>query len=105
MGAYDAARARAEYDPQFLGVRIHVSPRRGQILSFTERPVTHAAPDGEMLPDAEPLRLEEDAARAVYEALAEYFGGSGHDTVALRRDYDAERKRVDRFIDHLTGKP
>ena len=44
------------------------------------------------------LPLREDQARALYEALAEYFGHSGHDTRALRRDYDAERDRVDRLI-------
>jgi hypothetical protein len=44
------------------------------------------------------LHLPEDVARAIYEALADHFGHSGHDTRALRRDYEAERKRVDLFI-------
>jgi hypothetical protein len=51
------------------------------------------------------LRIDEDAARAMYEALAGYFGGAGHDTRALRKDYDAERARVDLMIGHLTTKP
>lgn len=44
------------------------------------------------------LRLPEDDARALYEALAEHFGHAGHDIRALRKDYDAERARVDRLI-------
>ena len=56
--------------------------------------------------EAEPedawLPLPTDAARALYEALADHFGHSGHDTRALRRDYDAERGRVDKLIAHLT---
>lgn len=44
------------------------------------------------------LTMPEDMARAMYEALADYFGHSGNDTRALRRDYDSERKRVDDLI-------
>lgn len=49
------------------------------------------------------MHIHEDDARALYEALADHFGHSGHDTRALRKDYDAERGRVDRLINHLTG--
>src|ERR1041384_2185262 len=49
------------------------------------------------------LSIPEDAARALYDALAAHFDGTSG-ARQLRRDYDAERKRVDRFIDHLTGK-
>ena len=45
------------------------------------------------------LFLDQDAARALYEALADHFGHGGTDTRALRRDYEAERKRVDKMID------
>lgn len=48
------------------------------------------------------LHLQEDDARALYEALADHFGHAGHDIRALRKDYDAERGRVDKFITHLT---
>ncbi|GAA0189690.1 hypothetical protein GCM10008944_01400 [Cytobacillus oceanisediminis] len=44
------------------------------------------------------LALDEDVARAIYEALADHFGHSDHDVRALRKDYDAERDRVDRLI-------
>lgn len=48
------------------------------------------------------LRLDEDDARAIYEALAEYFGHAGHDIRTLRKDYEAERARVDRLITYAT---
>ena len=48
------------------------------------------------------LNLSSDLARALYESLARHFGGAAVDTTALRKDYDAERKRVDTFISHLT---
>jgi hypothetical protein len=49
------------------------------------------------------LRLPEREARALYEALAEHFGHTGNDVRALRRDYEAERARVDRLIDYATA--
>jgi hypothetical protein len=56
------------------------------------------APDGiEVDPT---FSLDEDAARALLDALAAYFGGTGA-VQTLRRDYDAERARVDRLIDKL----
>lgn len=46
------------------------------------------------------LMLDDEMARVLLDALAAYFGGTG-DVQALRRDYDAERKRVDKMIDAL----
>jgi len=51
------------------------------------------------------LQLSTDEARALYEALAEHFGHAGHDMRALRRDYEAERCRVDRLLDVLVRPP
>jgi hypothetical protein len=45
------------------------------------------------------LRLQEDDARALYEALADYYGHAAADVRLLRNDYEAERRRVDKFID------
>lgn len=60
----------------------------------------------EDLPDipvdvAPTIRLGDSEARAILEALARHYGGAD-DTRALRRDYDAERKRVDRLTDSLS---
>lgn len=61
-------------------------------------------PDAAIEPGHEArLSLPIDAARALYEALADHFGHAGHDARALRRDYEAERKRVDLMIGNLIG--
>lgn len=99
------ALARVEYDYRIDGPAIYVRRDRDVMVNFAEveykRIGHHEAPAD----DVQPLRLDNDTARALYETLADYFGGSGHDTRALRKDYDAERKRVDRLIDHLTATP
>jgi hypothetical protein len=46
--------------------------------------------------------LDEDEARALLQALVRHFDG-GEDTRSLRKDYDAERKRVDLLIDKLAN--
>lgn len=46
------------------------------------------------------LILDEELLRPLCDALVNYFSGT-EDTRALRRDYDAERKRVDALIGHL----
>ena len=58
-------------------------------------------PDHTAPPTEPTMRLPENAARALLDALSKHFGGTT-DVMSLRRDYDAERKRVDRMIDHLT---
>jgi hypothetical protein len=48
------------------------------------------------------LVLEEDEARALLDALTRYYHGA-EDTRALRKDYDAERSRVDKLTDAVIG--
>lgn len=43
-------------------------------------------------------RIPTDAARALYDALAQHFGGTSN-SKQLRADYDAERARVDKLTD------
>jgi hypothetical protein len=69
----------------------------GPSVSLQVREGTGVEPEGG-------LQLSTDVARAVYEALADHFGHSGHDTRALRRDYEAERGRVDKMLAHLIGR-
>jgi len=47
---------------------------------------------------ARPLRIREDQARALYEALARHFGGSP-DIITLQQNLTREQNRVDKFID------
>lgn len=108
-GESDQARARVEFDPAFVGIRALIVRHVGRdgdpsiVRTWpehqTERLDLGEDPKGEAW-----LRLSEDEARALYEALASYFGGAGHDTRALRADYDAERKRVDTMIAALIGR-
>lgn len=46
------------------------------------------------------LRIPRDMAQALLDGLAQYFGGTG-DARQLRKDYDAERRRVDKAVDAL----
>jgi hypothetical protein len=46
------------------------------------------------------LSLHEASARALLQALLRHFDG-GEDTRSLRKDYDAERSRVDKLTDAL----
>jgi hypothetical protein len=48
------------------------------------------------------MRLDDDTSRALLEALTRYYHGA-EDTRALRLDYDAERKRVDKLTDAVIG--
>lgn len=42
------------------------------------------------------LRIDDDSARALLDALTRYYHGA-EDTRALRKDYDGERARVDKL--------
>lgn len=101
-------KAHVEQDWMRDMIRVAVrqeSPGAVQALLFAATGVRLIEPDaGYTVPqEDEWLDLPEDAARAIYEALADHFGSPSNDTRALRRDYDAERARVDKFIAHLTG--
>lgn len=92
------AEAHIEHDWMNDGVRIAARLNPQQVLQWGEVSVTTVDPM--TAPARESwLELPTDVARALYEALADHFGHSGHDTRALRKDYEAERARVDRLID------
>lgn len=62
-------------------------------------------PEGEATTAQPPtLRLPDDVARALLDALAAHYGGTS-EVQTLRKDYLAERARVDKMIDHLTSSP
>lgn len=92
------ARANVEFDPISWAVRVAISPQDGAVMLWG--PTTTASTEANVrLPDDAWLHLPEDTARALFEALADHFVHSTHDARALRRDYEAERKRVDLFIE------
>lgn len=85
---------------------MHVYDSRREVLQWPETQVvrTYDLDDGGVEgPPTDWLHLNDADARALYEALADHYGHSGHDTRALRKDYEAERGRVDKLITHLTG--
>lgn len=57
------------------------------------------SPDGTVDQGPPPMRLTNDEARALLQALQRWYGGDVDDTRALRKDYDAERARVDKLVD------
>ena len=59
-------------------------------------------PHGEASDPTPTVTMREEHARALLQALIRHFDG-GEDTRSLRRDYDAERKRVDLLIDKLVN--
>lgn len=99
--------ARAYVAPDILarGVKVALLPNEGTFLRWPQEPAVEVATPGTEAPDDAFLRISEELARALYEGLAEHFGHTGHDMRALRNDYDAERRRVDQFISHLTKQP
>ena len=97
-----SAKAYVEPDWMYDGVKIALVLRRSetstQVMTWetTVREVdaTTTAPDDAW------LRLSDDIARALYEALSAHYGGNVVDATRLRKDYDGERARVDLFIKH-----
>lgn len=108
------ARARAEYYPPTMEVRIAVTRILGsdsvasQIFRWTQPTIVDVT--AQELESREPsdgggwLYLDEEAARAIYEALADHFGHTGHDMRTLRRDFEHERGRVDKVLGMLVDK-
>lgn len=74
---------------------------RIEIFDFAAVTVTVSERSTAMADAITPLRLSHDMARALYEALAKHFGGAP-ETATLRKDYEAERARVDVFIRYMT---
>jgi hypothetical protein len=97
------ARAHVLFDTMFGGIKVALLPNRHSVrqwsLNGERRQLTEM--DGPEEHPADWLRLDEDEARALYESLTKYFGHDAVSTAALRADYLAERKRVDKMVDGL----
>lgn len=97
-------RVHVSDSPGFDGIQVFVvryedgSPRFIlQLDSATSSPSWAALPDVNIAP-LPTLVLTDEVARSLLDALTRHYQGA-EDTRALRRDYDAERGRVDRLID------
>lgn len=96
-------------DPVTFGSRIFImnefagdasTPPQRLVLRLTEGRANWE--QTEPLAAIEPtLTLDDDAGRALLDELTRYYHGAD-DTRALRRDYDAERSRVDKLTDSVS---
>lgn len=96
-------RAGVQYDPyrQKLALALgRRSPDGHELVSAISADGVTAELIGESEAWDRPLRIPVDAARALYDALAQHFGGTSNSR-QLRADYDAERARVDKLINNL----
>jgi hypothetical protein len=103
-------RALVGDDPNSFGVRIAIInqpedgayPREVLRIVGDEKGVHHFSwLQVEPMALAEPtMQIPAEFARALLDGLQRYFQGA-EDTRALRQDYDAERKRVDKLTDAL----
>ena len=103
------SKAHVEFDYTSFGVRVALMRDHGvrrELIQWGEPSVTVYDISEGPAPESDDswLRLREDDARALYDALADHFGHSGNDTRALRKDYDAERARVDKLLGNLIGR-
>lgn len=101
---------RVEIENDFLrnGIKLHFFERDGHGSTLVGWPTgfavaTRIDPGTESdYPEGYgPLRIDESYTRALFEALGQHLG-LHPETASLRADYEHERKRVDKFIEHLT---
>lgn len=96
-------RARVETNFTMQGVSVWIRTRRGDYAETPrwDRAVRVTGPVDEFAPaPAASLTLRDDEARALLDALLDHYGMVKAD-LRLRADYDAERARVDKLVDHL----
>lgn len=96
-------KARVIYDPQRLTSRLVISNDKGRVITWEDGAPWWTESQGEAT--HLDLGTDESIARAMYEALAEHFGGTAVNALQLRKDYEAERARVDRMIGGLLDTP
>lgn len=97
-----AIAAVSQTDPLQRRVEIHIGERHEgggyTLLSDGGDTATYVGPDTGPVEPSEPvLRLTNEQAMALLQELNRFFDG-GEDTRSLRRDYDAERRRVDALM-------
>lgn len=87
------------------GVAVHLGQDHGDgsfsILHPAELVVQRMEPDAAAVQQPPFLRIEDDMARGLLDALAAHYGGTA-DMRQLRKDYEAERARVDKMLAALT---
>lgn len=94
-------------DIQMFGIGVYFQDKsdNGEVIIGVPEPnafkqVYRSASDFTAITDLEPMRMSEDMARALMDALIKHFEYS-EDSRMLRKDYEAERARVDLLIDRF----
>lgn len=103
-------RAYAQHDYVVRGVAVHLIRHGHEGAGYTivvpaELTMRDVPPEAsnQFHPDEPSLRLTDDMARALMDALSAHYGGTS-DVRTLRADLLHERGRVDRVIDYLIRK-
>lgn len=100
-------RAHIRHEPlgRYVDIFVVDEVTDGRLVTFGPGDQQRLVQPGEAAePDLEPtVRLPEHALPALLGSLAAHLGAVEH-PAALRKDYDAERARVDRLID-LAARP
>lgn len=98
--------AKAEYDYRHFAVGLFIGRRSGEYLTTFDfsnvQATTESRSESERSYGTAPdprLFLTEEAARALYDALGELYGFPANNAQSLRKDYEHEKQRVDKFID------
>jgi hypothetical protein len=105
-----AARAFVEDDFPHRGVRVHLAEDGGDgrlaaVAGFADVEMSRVDVDeAAVFVDPRPLRLTGDQARAMYEALARYFGGAPDMTVPRLRRRKGPGRSVHPAPDHHQGR-
>lgn len=101
--ATDGWRAEALRDFPRMGVGVHLWRQFGDTTHYVQAPPLEIVrfTQYEAAETRGPsLSMEDGMALALLNALTRWFGGTS-EVLTLRRDYDAERKRVDKLTDAI----
>lgn len=84
------------------GVRIAWRREFAGGMEYTNGSTVQRVTDPAVTVDIEPLVLHDEMARTLLAALLRHYNGAD-DARMLRKDYDAERARVDKLLDALVA--
>lgn len=96
-------KAYTRDNPQADGIDLALIHRAGGVsrAEVLQRSAPIIWSDTDASPEPDPaiwFTLSDDAARSLYEALAQHYGHMPGDNRLLREDYVAERRRVDGLL-------
>lgn len=98
-------RAHVSHDHARFGIALTLINRRGERISLGQpTDITFQDTDPGIYMPEPTMRIPDSLGRALLDALTAHYGGAT-DTRTLRKDYEAERARVDRLIGMIGPQP